>query len=150
MFWWGHLANIYFLEPNFMKSENLFLIWKIISFLCTLSGLHFLYWDCPPFFFLPYPPSASPFFPSETDRHFAGIIIGRHSHLSPVGNLPLSPFLFPLSLYFLPFRHHQERRRWWQWWRTRVGGKKVRLVAIDGDNQQLSQSLMAAVAEAPT
>ena len=54
------------------------------------------------FFFLLYPPFASPFLLSET---------GRHSHLSLVNNLPFSPFLFPLSLSFLPFRHHQERER---------------------------------------
>ena len=62
-------------------------------------------------FFLPYPPSASPFLPSETGWHFAGVITGRHSHLSPVGNLPFFPFPFPLSLSFLSFRHHQERER---------------------------------------
>ena len=44
--------------------------------------------------------------PTETGRHFADVIIHRHSHLSPVTNLPLSSFLFPLSLSFLPFSHH--------------------------------------------
>ena len=55
-------------------------------------------------------------------------------------SLPLaissSPHFLPsFSLSFIPFWHHQKRRRRWQWWRTGVGGKKVRLVAIDGGNQ---------------
>ena len=50
------------------------------------------------FFSLPYPPSASSSLPSEIGRRFIGVITGRHSHLSLVGNLPLSPFPFPLSL----------------------------------------------------
>ena len=82
-----------------MKSENLFLIWKIISFL-YLSQVHFLYRDCP-FFFLPYPPSASPSLPSETGRLVSSPIATHTSLRSAIS--PSIPFhsLF-LSLYF-PF-----------------------------------------------
>ena len=142
VFWWGNLGNIWFSEPNFMKSENQFLIWKIIYFLCTLSQLYILCWDCFFFFSSPIPTihlSLSPSLPNETDWHFAGVITG----------LPLSPFSFPLSLSFIPFRHHQERRRW-QWWRTRAEGKKGQLVAIDSGNQQFSRSLTTMAMEAPT
>ena len=66
------------------------------------------------FFFLPYPPSVSPSLPNETGQHFANAIIGRHSHLSPVGNLPLPssppPFPFP-PLSFLPFRNYQGKEK---------------------------------------
>ena len=48
-------------------------------------------------FFFSYPPSVSPSLPNETGQHFADVLIGRHSHLSPVGNLSLPPFPFPLS-----------------------------------------------------
>ena len=91
-----------------------------------------------PFFFLFFPPAPLPLSLVKP--------VGRRHHRSR--NLPLSPFSFPLSLSFLPFRHHQERRRWWQWWRTRAGGKKAQLVTIDGDNQQLSRSLASVAAEA--
>ena len=43
----GHLINIWFLKPNFMKYDNWTLIWKVILFSCTLSQLHFLCQDCP-------------------------------------------------------------------------------------------------------
>ena len=91
-----------------------------------------------PFFFLFFPPAPLPLSLVKP--------VGRRHHRSR--NLPLSPFSFPLSLSFLPFRHHQERRRQWQWWRTSAGGKKVQLVTIDGGNQQLSRSLASAAAEA--
>ena len=38
----GHLINIWFLKPNFMKYENQILVWKVILLSCTLSRLHFL------------------------------------------------------------------------------------------------------------
>ena len=44
-------------------------------------------------------PFASPFLPTEIGRHFASVITGRHSHLSPVDNLSLSSFPFSLSLF---------------------------------------------------
>ena len=37
VFWWGHLINIWFLKPNFMKYDNQILIWKIILLSCTLN-----------------------------------------------------------------------------------------------------------------
>ena len=33
----GHLENIWFLEPNFLKYDNQLLMWKIIYFLYILS-----------------------------------------------------------------------------------------------------------------
>ena len=47
VFWWGHLGNIWFSEPNFMKFENQLLMWKVIYFSCTLSRVHILCRDCP-------------------------------------------------------------------------------------------------------
>ena len=47
VFWWGHLGNIWFSEPNFMKSKNQLLMWKVTYFSCTLSRLHILCRDCP-------------------------------------------------------------------------------------------------------
>ena len=49
----GPFRKYMVLESNFMKSENQFLMWKIIYFLCTLSRLHILCQDCP--FFPPVP-----------------------------------------------------------------------------------------------
>ena len=80
MFWWSHLANIYFSEPNFMKSENQLFMWKIISFLCTLSRLHFLYRDC--LFFSSCTHHLCLSLPPHWNRP-AGIITDCHSHLSP-------------------------------------------------------------------
>ena len=93
VFWRGHLRNIWVLEPNFMKSENRLLMWKVIYFPCTPSRLHILCRDCPGssdfpklsflffFFFLHYPSSASPSLPNETGQHFVSVITGRHYSL---------------------------------------------------------------------
>ena len=74
-----------------MKSKNQFLIWKIIYFLCTLSQLYILCWDC---FFL---------FFSYT--HHLSL---PPSPVKPIGTLPasspVSPSLpFPSLFLFLSF-----------------------------------------------
>ena len=84
---------------------QLYEIWKLafdmknyIFFMHSKQTAFFVLRLPPFFFFLPYPPSASPL-PPQWNRP-AGVITGCHSHLSPVGNLPLSPFPFPLSFPF--------------------------------------------------
>ena len=122
MFWCGHLGNIWFLEPNFMKSEkSVFNVESYIFFMHSELATYVVprlppslvifqnYPFC--FFFLPYPPSASPSLPSETNRHFAGVITGLHSHLPPIGNLPLFPFPFPFSLSWWCQKRMKERER---------------------------------------
>ena len=99
MFWWDHLGNIWFSEPNFMKSKNQFLIWKIIYFLCTLSQLYILCWDC---FFL---------FFSYT--HHLSL---PPSPVKPIGTLPasspVSPSLpFPSLFLFLSFSFDITKRK---------------------------------------
>ena len=58
---------------------------------------------------------------SKIGRHFVGFITGRRSQLSPIGNLPLSPFLFPLSL------------SWWCW-KGRKREKEGREREREGDS----------------
>ena len=45
---WAYYPNIIaFSKPNNGKYENQLLIWKVLSFLCTLSRLHLLCPNCP-------------------------------------------------------------------------------------------------------
>ena len=104
--WWCHLGNIYFLEPNFMKSENQLLMWKIIYFSCTLSWLHILCRYCP-FFFLPYPPSTFPRFPMKsTDTLPVSSPTATHTSLRSA----ISPFL-PFSFLFLSLSWWDKRKQ---------------------------------------
>ena len=45
--WASHPNIIAFSKPNNGKYENQLLIWKVLSFLCTLSRLHLLCPNCP-------------------------------------------------------------------------------------------------------
>ena len=47
MLWASHLNIIAFSKPNNGKYDNQLLIWKVLSFLCTLSRLHLLCPNCP-------------------------------------------------------------------------------------------------------
>ena len=47
MLWASHPNIIAFSKPNNGKYENQLLIWKVLSFLCTLSRLHLLCPNCP-------------------------------------------------------------------------------------------------------
>ena len=45
--WVSHPNIIAFSKPNNEKYDNQLLIWKVLSFLCTLSRLHLLCPNCP-------------------------------------------------------------------------------------------------------
>ena len=47
MLWDSHPNIIAFSKPNNEKYDNQLLIWKVLSFLCTLSRLHLLCPNCP-------------------------------------------------------------------------------------------------------
>ena len=79
-----------------LKYENQLLMWKIIYFLCTLSWLHILCWNCL-FFFPPIPTihfSLSPQWNWST--------LCRHHHRSPSLSLSLPSFSFFPSLSTSP------------------------------------------------
>ena len=63
-------------------------------------------------FFCPLiPPSTSPSLPSETDRHFAGVITGRHYSLLSASSHSTQIFTTLPTLYLSPiFKAHMESR----------------------------------------
>ena len=133
------------LEPNFMKSENQFLMWKIIYFLCTLSQLHILCRNCL-FFFLSYPPSTIHLFLSPQWNR--PTLCWRH-HRSPPLSLSLSLPSFSLFPSFLTSPREKKAvamvenqgqreegasscHHWWQ---------LATLVVIDGSDDDESTSV---------
>ena len=103
VFWWGHLGNIYFSKPDFMKYKNQFLMWKIIYFSCTLSWLHILYRYCLLFFSFYTDHSPLPPFPMKpTNTLPMSSPTVTHTSLRSVisPSLPFSSLFFSLSFHF--------------------------------------------------
>ena len=129
VFWWGHLGNIWFSEPNFIKFENQLLMWKVIYFSCTLRRLHILCRNCLPYLVI---------FQNYPFCYFFFFVLSYHhlllppSLVKPTSTLPVSspatttlfslllhtlhksPPLSPPTLYLSPiFKAHMESRCFW-------------------------------------
>ena len=84
--WALHPNIIAFSKPNNGKYENQLLIWKVLSFLCTLNRLHLL---CPNY------PSISP---AQHPQHYLKLRITL-SHLKAFSHLSLRPKTQNLSFF---------------------------------------------------